>query len=561
MFYNTYRATKSAMKQRQQRLNTANPTSRLLNQPKRQKLKQLLKQKFLEKYPNSNGEQLIENEVNKFILQEKLTDVDLKRLDTRIKFLLSNKKEKDTLQNTLTKTLQDEPIKTHKPNLTLQNDTLFPNIKNNQENTNTIQNNLPNTQSEKKINHETEPSTIKKRSYSSYTVRNKNNNLKNKKYKSPEEELAELEAELAQEKPINKNKLNFNDLPDGDHWAAILKYNSQLHKKLIIDNRLKERDIQNRIKEVLDMQIREKLKKEYEEELKDKEYDKLVQQHQRELDEIERKKSEGIHQQILRLKQHRDAQLKDDITRKKIKELQDKKSDLNYVKTIQQTLENDRKNYIANRILRNQELNKALKENEIKKQKIKEQFKKEREDELRSFEEHNQLENKRQNDRDRYYQRIQILGNKYNTPQVAEILEKQKKDQEKEDAKIQQYYEAKMNDDNERAFKERMRRQKEKEDIKKFLDMQIEEKRKKKEFLRLLDEEQARIWNIDCQKYYDDEKIVEQKMKKMNRNNLMGVLAQMEEHKRSKTKEKNMTETEFNMNRELFEKANASLAK
>ena len=309
------------------------------------------------------------------------------------------------------------------------------------------------------------------------------------------------------------------------------------------------------------MQIREKLKKEYEEELKNKEYDKLVQQHQKELDEIERKKSEGIQQQIYRLKQHRDAQLKDDITRKKIKQLQEKKYDLNYVKTIQQNLEKNRKEYIANKILRNQELNKALKENEIKKQKIKEQFKKEREDELRSFEEHNQLENKRQNDRDRYYQRIQILGNKYNTPQVAEILEKQKKDQEKEDAKIQQYYEAKMNDDNERAFKERMRRQKEKEDIKKFLDMQIEEKRKKKEFLRLLDEEQARIWNIDCQKYYDDEKIVEQKMKKMNRNNLMGVLAQMEEHKRSKTKEKNMTETEFNMNRELFEKANASLAK
>ena len=557
MFYNSYRATKSAMKQRQQRLNTANPTSRLLNQPKRKKLKELLKTKFLQKYPNSNGEQLIENEVSKFILQEKLTDIDLQRLDSRIKFLLTNKSEKDTLKNTLTKTLQDETIKTQKPNLTLQNETLFPNIKNQTENLNTLQNKIS-EKNEKKNFNETEP-CLKKRSVSSYSVRNKNN-LKN--FKTPEEELAELEAELAaEEKPKNKNRLNFNDLKDGDHWAAILKYNSQLHKKLIIDNRLKEKDIQNRIKEVLDMQIREKLKKEYEEELKNKEYDKLVQQHQKELDEIERKKSEGIQQQIYRLKQHRDAQLKDDITRKKIKQLQEKKYDLNYVKTIQQNLEKNRKEYIANKILRNQELNKALKENEIKKQKIKEQFKKEREDELRSFEEHNQLENKRQNDRDRYYQRIQILGNKYNTPQVAEILEKQKKDQEKEDAKIQQYYEAKMNDDNERAFKERMRRQKEKEDIKKFLDTQIEEKRKKKEFLRLLDEEQARIWNIDCQKYYDEEKYIEQKMKKMNRNNLEGILAQMEEHKRSKTKEKNMTETEFNMNRELFEKANASLAK
>ena len=565
MFYNSYRATRSAMKQRQ-RLNTANPRSRLLNQPKRAKLKELLKTKFLEKYRNSNGEAIIENEVTKFIQQEKLTDIDLKRLDSRIQFLLSNKTEQDNLKNTLTKTLQEEPITKQKPNLTLQSDTLsFPNIKNTQENIHTqqtLQNtNTNNLQVEKKNCYDTEPS-IKKRSYSSYSVRNKNFKTKIMKYKSPEEELAELEAEFAEEdKQKNKNRLNYVNLPDGDHWAAILKYNKQLYDKLVIDNRLKERDIQRRTKEVLDLQVKAKIQREYEEELKNKEFDRLLQEHQRQLDEVERKKNEGIHQQILRLKQHRDAQLKDDMARKKIKQLQDKKFDLNYVKTIQQTLENDRKEYIANRILRNQELNKALKENELRKQRKKEQFKKEREDEIRSFEEFNKIESKKDDERERYYQRIKVLGNKYKTPQAAEILEKQKKEQELEDAKIQQYYDAKMNDDNERAFKERMRRQKEKEDIKKYLDMQIEEKRKEKEFLKLLDEEQARIWNLDCQKYYDDEKVVEQKIKKMNRNNLIGILGQIEEHKKSKSKQKNMTETEFAMNRDLFEKANASLAK
>ena len=50
-------------------------------------------------------------------------------------------------------------------------------------------------------------------------------------------------------------------------------------------------------------------------------------------------------------------------------------------------------------------------------------------------------------------------------------------------------------------------------------------------------------------------------MKKMNRNNLEGVLAQMEEHKRSKSKEKNMTEDEFLINRVYFVKSGENLAK
>ena len=108
MFYNSFRATKSAMKQRQ-RMNTANPRERLLNNPKRRKLRELLIEKFVEKYKNSNQIELIENEISRFIQQEKLTDVDLKRLDSRIQILILNKTKRDNLTKNLSNTLQNPP--------------------------------------------------------------------------------------------------------------------------------------------------------------------------------------------------------------------------------------------------------------------------------------------------------------------------------------------------------------------------------------------------------------------------------------------------------------------
>ena len=133
-----------------------------------------------------------------------------------------------------------------------------------------------------------------------------------------------------------------------------------------------------------------------------------------------------------------------------------------------------------------------------------------------------------------------------------------KKDQEEEDKKIQFYYDEKNRLANERARNEAIRRHKEKFELKKYLDMQIEEKKKEEEFLKSLDDEQARIWNIDCKKYLDDEKEIENKIRTMNKRNLDLV---MEQINKRKNKKKGMSDTEYAMNRELLEKAKASLAK
>ena len=130
----------------------------------------------------------------------------------------------------------------------------------------------------------------------------------NKKvYKSPEEELAELEKEFLKEEENKPKYIRLDFTKEGDEWAAISKYNKKLFDEQILEERIKNKIQKKRTKEELDNQIKEKVKKEYEEELKEKEYDKIMEEHLRKIDEIEKKKAEDIKKQILREKENRDA--------------------------------------------------------------------------------------------------------------------------------------------------------------------------------------------------------------------------------------------------------------
>ena len=102
-----------------------------------------------------------------------------------------------------------------------------------------------------------------------------------------------------------------------------------------------------------------------------------------------------------------------------------------------------------------------------------------------------------------------------NEKKADEVLERLKKEQIEEEKKIQFYYDEKNRLAIEREKNEALRRKKEKNELKKYLDMQIEEKRKEEEFLKSLDDEQARIWAIDCKKYFEDEKAIESKIRTM----------------------------------------------
>ena len=551
MFYNTYRTTKSSLREAEKNKlagvgqSIVNHRERLLNLQKRQKLKDLLITKFMQKYGIKNPEELLEEEITKFLQGEKLTDADLRKLDAKVKSLLKDKADKENLKNSLTKSLQESSIK---PNLHMDdNNTLNSNRGRSQQKI------LP---TEPGINTLQQPNVSA--SYNPmYTNRSTSKSYSKRVYKKPEEELAELEAEFAEEEKKKNDKYERLDFTDeGDEWAAMAKYNRKVFEDQIKEERIKDNELKRRNREDLDLQIKQKLRKEYEDELKEKEYDNILREHQKKMDEEERKRQELIKQQIMKEKESRDAQMRADYVRKRIELLKDKKFEKSLVKTIQEGIERETKEALEKKRRENEALNNAIKENEIRIKKKKELEEKQKEEDIKMAEERIKMEMKEEIARNKYYDSIKKYGNK--SKQADEIIEQLKKQEEEEDKKVQFYYEEKNRLAIEKEKEAEIKRQKEKQELRKYLDMQIEEKKKEEEFLKSLDDEQARIWAIDCKKYNEDEKAIEQKIRAMNKRNLDLVMEQMKQRRKKKT---GMTDAEYAMNRETLQKAKETLSK
>ena len=544
MFYNTYRATKSAIQRRQ---NSSNPRSYLLNQPKRQKLKNLLMSKFIQKYNIKDPDEYLDLVLTQFIQTEKLNDTDLKRLDLKIKKLnkeFTNKTElKTDLENIYQKPIQTEVntiIKDSTINQSL-NDNNNKEELNNNKNTPNPQNKIRNLKNEfPSLNtyssqiSKTE-SNIKKRGHSSY-----NNNRTLNTIKTPEEELAELEKELKEEELLeNKNRYKRIDFTyQGDEWAAIVNYNKNLYKRQILEDKLKELEVQRRTKECLDIQIKEKLKKKLDEESQEKQFDEKIKKYTQTMDEMYETKNKKIHEQIHRLKTDRDAILKAQTLRKKIEDLKEKKFEKNLVKKYKEQLEQDRQDKINRKKKGKEDLLKAKKDIEEKQKKLKEKALKEKEEDKKINQLRNLIDQRKENERKYYYDKIKANSNKYYLPYAQSVLKKLEKEKKEEEEKIQYHYDEKNRHDFEKEYKAKLKRLNDKIEMKKFLDMQIAEKNKEKNFNKLLDQEQARIWKIDLKKRYDEMNKEKECIKKMNRKNFECILKQIEQKKRSKSKKK-----------------------
>lgn len=562
MFYNTYRSTKSALQRRQ---NSSNPRSYLLNQPKRQKLKNLLMSKFIQKYDIKDPDEYLDLVLTQFIQNEKLNDTDLKRLDLKIKKLNKEFKNKSELKTDL-ENIYQKPIKTEVNsiikdstiNQTLNDNNINTelnnnkNIQNPQNKIRNLKNEFPSLNTYSSQISKTE-SNIKKRGHSSY-----NNNLTLNTIKTPEEELAELEKELKEEELLeNKNRYKRIDFTyQGDEWAAIVNYNKNLYKRQILEDKLKELEVQRRTKECLDIQIKEKLKKKLDEESQEKQFDEKIKKYTQTMDEMYETKNRKICEQIHRLKTDRDAILKAQTMRKKIEDLKEKKFEKNLVKKYKEQLEQDRQDKINRKKKGKEDLLKAKKDIEEKQKKLKEKALKEKEEDKKINQLRNLIDQRKENERKYYYDKIKANSNKYYLPYAESVLKKLEKEKKEEEEKIQYHYDEKNRHDFEKEYKAKLKRINDKIEMKKFLDMQIAEKNKEKNFNKLLDQEQARIWKIDLKKRYDEMNKEKECIKKMNRKNFECILKQIEQKKRSKSNKNIMTENEYAMNRNLLEKAN-----
>ena len=554
-----------------------NPRERLMNTQKRQKLRDLLIDRFAQKYNLGKNRILIEGEITRFLQQEKLNDVDLQRLDARIKRLITQDITKKQLKKTLTENLNyNQPINEHdinnqnNLNISPEEENIYPT---NYQPSMTPSLNQANNKANIRSNSQQANNTLRPLSSQTYIPQQKLNLYKDRtSYQKPEEELAQLEAELKAEEerelqekgyyhPINYKyqlkKIDFKKY--GNEWAAMAAYDKKLYEQQLLDERIRTTQQKKRTKYDLDEQVKEKIKKEYEDELKEKEYDKIFKEHQKELDKIEKEKEKKIKEQYLREKESRQAQLKDNYVRRRIDELKERKFDKKVIRTILTEMENEKKQNAEQKRKRNFELNKALKENEENRKNLKLIQEKQREEDLQFLEEQKKMDIRKEQQREYLLNKIK---NKFNNAYSQEAENKVKQiqiDQEEEDKKMIHYMNEKCRLADEKEMKEKIKRQKEKTELKKYYDMQVEERKKDEQFEKVLDGEQARIWKKDCEKYNEDEKRIAKIIWDKNVRNLNTIKKQIQEKKEKEKKNTEMTPIEFSINREKLMKVQEPL--
>ena len=554
-----------------------NPRERLMNTQKRQKLRDLLIDRFAQKYNLGKNRILIEGEITRFLQQEKLNDVDLQRLDAKIKRLITQDITKKQLKKTLTENLNyNQPINEHEINnqnnlnISPEEENIYPT---NYQPSMTPSLNQANNKANIRSNSQQANNTLRPLSSQTYIPQQKLNLYKDRtRYQKPEEELAQLEAELKAEEerelqekgyyhPINYKyqlkKIDFKKY--GNEWAAMAAYDKKLYEQQLLDERIRTTQQKKRTKYDLDEQVKEKIKKEYEDELKEKEYDKIFKEHQKELDKIEKEKEKKIKEQYLREKESRQAQLKDNYVRRRIDELKERKFDKKVIRTILTEMENEKKQNAEQKRKRNFELNKALKENEENRKNLKLIQEKQREEDLQFLEEQKKMDIRKEQQREYLLNKIK---NKFNNAYSQEAENKVKQiqiDQEEEDKKMIHYMNEKCRLADEKEMKEKIKRQKEKTELKKYYDMQVEERKKDEQFEKVLDGEQARIWKKDCEKYNEDEKRIAKIIWDKNVRNLNTIKKQIQEKKEKEKKNTEMTPIEFSINREKLMKVQEAL--
>ena len=222
-----------------------------------------------------------------------MNESDLKRLDEKIKALLSKKNEEENLRQDLSK----EPSHNNQP--PHMNKLVLPEIDNNR---------MENMSVKSKNSKMSGVSHLSK--YSEY--RNKEN--------LPDDDRLSRYSQKNQ-----TDRLNFNE--EGDEWNAIAKYNQKMFQDEKKMSKYKDSEIKKRTKEELDTQVKEKLRRMNDENKKNNEYDNILLQHVDFLSNVEKNKQDDIKSKIYREKENRDQQLKDEKRRKRDENKKEKEFD------------------------------------------------------------------------------------------------------------------------------------------------------------------------------------------------------------------------------------------
>jgi hypothetical protein len=243
----------------------------------------------------------------------------------------------------------------------------------------------------------------------------------------------------------NKNleRLNFTGVEGDDEWNKIVKYNQKLYQEENFNNKLKDIEIKKRIKEDLDNQIRQKLKRNKDEVVKEREYDEIILNHCNFMEDLEKQRQMETRERLAKEKENRDKQLIDEQKRKKMEIMKEKKYDREYVKNILSEIEKDKQIQMKRRIDERELMFNTIRENKLNKQRQIENKERERLNDIKSTEEYAKVLDRQEQERIEYFKKIERNANNFINKMAENVINEMDYKNKEEEQKMKTYLEEK----------------------------------------------------------------------------------------------------------------------
>ena len=266
-----------------------------LNMQRREKLASTLTEKFIMKYgSNNNNANVISNEVTEFLKRERLNERDLRKFELSLKKKLLSKEKNEKLKENLINNLkpQENPVtETIKKNITA--------IKK-------VEDNLDNSRM-------SGGSDLDK--FDEKYLNDKINEEEAKDFKKINEE---------NKSDYDKKKVEFDLSKYANEWDAINMFNKKKYEEQLRDERNKNWEMRMRTRADLNNQIKQKIIRKREQELKSLEYDAMQDRHIQYLNSLDEIRKIELKKREIKEKEERDKQLREKYVTKRIAFLKNK---------------------------------------------------------------------------------------------------------------------------------------------------------------------------------------------------------------------------------------------
>ena len=505
---------------------SSNPRERdtRLNLQRRQKLTMTIVEQLIEKLNVHKDRNIVQREVENLMKKEIINERDLKTLEKKIIQKIKEKNDKETLKQNLIKANSNQGFIEEKK---LRGDNAIPNDENANEELN--------------------------RSDMSGASDLDKFDEKSKKQREREEKMGKYKDckcfKLRPTKP--KVEINFDQYKN--EWDAINMYKIQKEEERERNEKIKNWENKMRTRADLNKQIKEKMKKEVEAELKSKEFDLIMDKHYAHLDELEKEKQKLIKVRAMKEKELRDKQIKESDINKRINKLKDKLYEKELIRHTKEEIKNAEQKFQEKRRLEKEELAKTLKDNELHKKLEKEKLQKEREEDIKMMQDSIAADIKKDNERKAYFNRIERSGNVFAQNAIENILKKREDKLRQDEEKINLYLAEKERKAQQEENDFIINKKKNQKMMRDFYDKQVQEKKDRELYEKNIDKIQAQIWKKDTDDFFAKEKEVKKVIRDFEKNNVKELDKQVKMGKYDVDK---MTQFEKDYNYDLLQKAN-----